>query len=560
MLIAVAVAAPLAFQRAATDTVTLEGRTIDALTGEAIPNVMVSVRTFGMSSESIGSPIQVQSGTDGRFRTAIPAISAVVRLASSDPLHFFGQQRPLDYPSRNFDVAAEVRGQVVTVRLWPASTLEGTVHFDGQPVSGVSLELLRGTETGLGRNWFGSARWRTQSDPQGNFRLEGVRPGEYLLLAKRDASTMPVYYPGVDAAHLSQIVRVGSGERIKADVRMAPVRSPGRISGRITGEPQASGMALELGLINLDGQVSRTSRVLTKSDAEGRFTFSGLVPGRYRVSTWRFPPTGPDRPWVGGSFDTLISPSRNAVGNLPLLDTETTWFASVVVDISDERPAVDADLRLRPAARLRGRAVFEGGNGSAALLKGVPIGARPADGTDLGNIPVGGFDEGGGFSTVGLPPGHYVLGLFDDLGVKDWTLRAINLGGRDVLGASIELGDGDVGGVELLFTRQPPRELSGTVTTRERRPASNVSVIVFPRNSALWNQFLAMPAPRRVQRFPTSIAGTFRVQLPPGEYLVYATDAYPDDWMTARYLQSVVALATAADISKNSSQVSLTLR
>jgi hypothetical protein len=146
------------------------------------------------------------------------------------------------------------------------------------------------------------------------------------------------------------------------------------------------------------------------------------------------------------------------------------------------------------------------------------------------------------------------------LGVKDWTLREINLGGRDVLGASIELGDGDVGGVELLFTRQPPRELSGTVTTRERRPASNVSVIVFPRNSALWNQFLAMPAPRRVQRFPTSIAGTFRVQLPPGEYLVYVTDAYPDDWMTARYLQSVVALATAADLSKNSSQVSLTLR
>ena len=556
----VLVASPLAFQRAATDTVTVEGRTVDALTGAPIPKVGVFVRSFGLGGESIGAAAQVQSDSDGRFRTSVPANSAVLQVSANDPLHFFGRQRPLDYGSRNFDVAAEVRGQLVTLRLWPASTVEGTVHSDGEPVPGASVELLRATETGLGRNWFGSARWRTQSDRQGRFRLEGLQPGEYLLLAKRDGSTMPVYYPGVDAAHLSEIVRVGSGERMNADVRMAPVRSPGTITGRITGEPPSDGMSVELGAVDLDGQVSRTSRVLTTSDVQGRFTFSGLVPGRYRISAWRFPPTGPNRPWVGGTFDTLFSPSQNAVGNLPLLDGEVTWFASAAVDITAERPAVDADLRLRPAPRMRGRAMFEGDGGSAALLKGVPIGVRPADGSDLGKIPVGGFDEGGAFSTVGLPPGNYILGLFYDLGVKDWTLRSIRLGGHDVLGASIEIGDADVAGLELLFTRQPPRELSGTVTTREGKPASDASIIVFPRNPALWNQFLAMPAPRRVVRVPTSITGSFRMPLPPGEYLAYATDAYPDDWMTARYLRSVVALATFADLSKASAKVSLTLR
>lgn len=514
-----------------------------------------------MSGELIGTNTQIQSDSEGRFRTTVPYTAAVLQIGASEPQHYFGLQRPLDYGAKYFDLAREVRGQVVTLRLWPGSVIEGTVRTDNEPLPGARVELLLATETGLGRRWYGSARGRTQSNPQGEFRLEGLRPGEYLLVVKRDGeASMPVYYPGVDAAHSSNVIRIAPAERIKADVRIPSVPSPGRVSGAIKGEQPFSGMRVELAAIELDGEPSSTSTIVAKSDAQGRFSFGPVPLGRYRLSAWQWPDGGPNQPWVGGSFTTLLSPTRDAIKFLKPRIDGTTWFASTILDLTVEAPIVEADLRPRPAPRLNGHAVFEGNGGSASLLKDVPIVVRSADGADIGNIPLTGFDDRGDFSTVGLPPRKYTVSLFDGMGVKDWTLRAVRLGQYDLLGAPIELGETDLSGLEMIFTRQAPSELGGNVVTRDGRPASNASVIVFPRDSALWNQYLSMPAPRRVARVSTSVTGSFALQLLAGEYLVYATELYPDDWMTPRYLKTLVPFAVSADLSKGGQKLSLTLR
>jgi hypothetical protein len=165
----------------------------------------------------------------------------------------------------------------------------------------------------------------------------------------------------------------------------------------------------------------------------------------------------------------------------------------------------------------------------------------------LGDVPFGGVEPDGGFQTVGLPPGRYVLTprppLRPPTELTGWYVRSVRVGGRETIGEAIELGASDLADVELVLTKRP-MELSGSVRTVDGRPAAWARVFLFPRDRALWGHYLAFPAPRRIRQLVTDRFGEFRgAWVPPGEYQLVAVATVPEFWMAPEFLETLVGSA-----------------
>jgi hypothetical protein len=93
-------------------------------------------------------------------------------------------------------------------------------------------------------------------------------------------------------------------------------------------------------------------------------------------------------------------------------------------------------------------------------------------------------------------------------------------------------------GPGLVVTLVPPAQLSGALSDGVGRPTSDLSMILFPTDRALWFQ-----GSRRL-RAPVRPASNGRFSftgLPPGEYYLAAlTDFDPNDWYDPEFLEQVV--------------------
>ncbi len=139
--------------------------------------------------------------------------------------------------------------------------------------------------------------------PTINAETTGVRVGDLLLTSSgvRNAALPPAtlapdgrlfvypttYYPAATTATQAMVVSVASGEeRTGVDLRLAP-QPVFRVSGRLVGPPGA-GERVSVRLIPMDPTMNRTSPATiideyrTLTDAEGRFTFLGVVPDQVR--------------------------------------------------------------------------------------------------------------------------------------------------------------------------------------------------------------------------------------------------------------------------------------
>ncbi len=125
---------------------------------------------------------------------------------------------------------------------------------------------------------------------------------------------------------------------------------------------------------------------------------------------------------------------------------------------------------------------------------------------------------------------------------------SLTVGGREHLGSPIVLADSDVTDVVLTLDDRPT-QISGTVRNREGRPAIDARVIIFPKEPALRGDYVATPAPRRIQQALIRTDGTFEATLPPGEYLVTAVTTLPAMWMDPEYLGSLAATARSVTVT-----------
>jgi hypothetical protein len=222
------------------------------------------------------------------------------------------------------------RTAVANVEMVRAGVITGEVRDDqGNPRSGLSVTPIRKVDTG------GTELPRlppTFTNGLGEFRLDGLLPGEYLVLASPppertpSAAVMPTYFPGVTELKSATTVAVAAGQTVTGifvTMQSAPAFD---ISGTVIdeqGRPRRAlivfvSQSLQTWVPNQSsGLQARVTALTTRAD--GTFRIRGLGPGSYRLT----PLTAPDTPpqplppnvmtaAVNGNRSTLQVDVRNA--------------------------------------------------------------------------------------------------------------------------------------------------------------------------------------------------------------------------------------------------------
>jgi hypothetical protein len=180
----------------------------------------------------------------------------------------------------------------------------------------------------------GVPRVSAESDDEGHYRLFGISPGEYVLLASprmddaRDVFVpIPVdtYYPSAASAHEATTIAVAAREeRLGVDIS-ARLARPVALSGSVSG---ADGQPADatVWLAHAGDTDARDARAIKAIG--GRFRIEGLAPGSYRLHA-----TG-----VGRSFSSGVAVS----------DVGRSFSSGVEIDVSGPED-VSVALVLEPA-------------------------------------------------------------------------------------------------------------------------------------------------------------------------------------------------------------------
>ncbi|MFY9557803.1 MAG: carboxypeptidase-like regulatory domain-containing protein [Blastocatellia bacterium] len=256
------------------------------LHGKPVPGVMMLVRSWpptGADPQSTGKTdsngqYQIRNLPSGRYSIVVRAPSLVeVEERDSNKTEITLDRGEI---RENIDFAL-MRGGVITGRV---SEANGRSIVE-EPISVIALSPD-------GRQPYYSDSHLMSSDDRGVYRVYGLRPGRYKVSVGAGGGSLyrrldhgqtyylQTYYPGVTDESKARVVELTEGAEVSGvDIvvggRERSFEASGRIVEAETGRPQAG--------INWGFGGNAMSTFGRKSDEEGRFTITGLMPGRYSV-------------------------------------------------------------------------------------------------------------------------------------------------------------------------------------------------------------------------------------------------------------------------------------
>ena len=394
LLLALAAGAVLAQQQRigsgplATGTATIRGRVVDAQTNVPLPEVTVSVFSYGADFPQYRSG-QTKTNAEGRYEFALIA-EGRYQVAVQSRSHLT--------PMQSSQVTA-LRDQVSTAdfELTPGATARGrVVDRQGKPVARARVRFAARGHTapmmlGLGRPALTSA--------DGSFTLAQIPPGQWTieidLPRPSDAMRPPViYHPGVFWREEATTIEVRAGETIEnLEVVVPRVTENG-----LTVHVAASAPVLENMSVSILSVAPLAVHAIGLS-AEGSGTIKGLIEGRYFVAA---------RAW-----------SR-----------DQAFVAFEVVNFVQDSQEVS--LHMQRAGRITGRIIAQ--RGGLPSLDGVRVGAAWVhDDVEINPLVPDNVEPG--------PDGRFTInGLFGrrkmELGglSPDWRIQSVLQGRTDVTG------------------------------------------------------------------------------------------------------------------------------
>ena len=455
-------------------------------------------------------PRQATTDSQGAFEfTALPAGS--YRLAAF-PGPFVAQYVGIPYGAKRsmydpglpiqladgtvFDKAiiALPRGGVITGRV---------VDDDGGPLARVQVYGLffpPGSTRGQRNN--GGA----MTDDLGQFRIYGLQPGEYAIVAEARMPTfvspsldlqpereddrlgfMTTFYPGSPDEASAQHIRAAAGaETTGIEIRLLSGRLL-RVSG-IVSDSQGKPMP------NANGQIARRSPGSGMSsygfstDGQGKFQMRNVAPGEYRILVRQ-------RPMMFGGDGTTSDPGEMASVPLTLVDSDAENLAIVT----------------SPGATVRGQVIFEP----------VPPTQMPRE----VRITAVSSDQDGG---MGLNPGGALLqpdltftlkGVVGEYllraGAPGFYLKSVSIVAADITDTPHEFTSRER--VTIVLTSRAST-LEGAVTDAAGAPSTEVAIIVFSEDKSGWRSNSI-----RTRRGGPDPNGHFQITgLLPGRYYILA--------------------------------------
>jgi hypothetical protein len=336
----------------------------------------------------------------------------------------------------------------------------------------------------------------SSSDDRGEFRIFGVPPGEYVMVAtfetmdfgSRDrVRYVPTYYPGTPIANEAQYVTIAAGQEVAgisiplARAATAAVRGVVRGPGQTPAGPFVVITARESGGSRVGAQMA-----MATAASDGSFTIAGLLPGTYLVN------------------------ARSLTGKA---------FASreVVVDGSD---VGGISLTLSEGVTARGRIVFETDTPPEGLRPSqvfvVPnLLNRQAEGIEMSGGPPVARDDWS-FELHGLRGRGFIrAGSLGD----EWQVKAIRRERDDVTDTPLDFSS-DIDNLQIQLTNRLTT-VSGSVSNDRNAVALDATVIVFADDEGKW-----APHSRFIETARPDQHGHFKIRgLPPGKYVAIAIDS-----------------------------------
>ncbi len=439
-------------------------------------------------------------------------------------------------------------GRVVTVMfsngarslnlaLTGGGAVSGTVvDSAGEPFQGISVSALQ-VRYESGRAVARAVGWTRVTDDRGRYRLFGLVPGSYLIVASLDAEESspkdeatgfaPLYYPGTANIEAAQLLRLTAGSDLSGTDLTFAATSVVRVTGKaldFVGQPLVGRVLL--GVSQRSASITSDRRVV-KTGKEGSFEFTDVPPGDYVVQAMA-------DAGFGGPAE----------------------FGSEYVTVGDRNPP-PVTVPTSRGATLAGRFVVEGAIDPP--MRAYSLLATPLD---LDRSPAGGrgpsglaIHDDGQFYLSGL---HGVMRLSAPNALPGWYLKSITIGGVDVTDRSYDFGFADVtlSDAEVVLSNNAAG-VAGSIERQSEREAVAATVIAFSTNRDVW-----FAGSRHVKWQSSTARGSFAFEgLPPGEYFIAAVDAsIPVDLQAPDTLDTFVSRAARVTAREGTvSEVTLSL-
>jgi hypothetical protein len=584
----------------------ISGVVVNAEGGQPLRQVIVTM-TGGGTTRS------VLTDDAGRFTLArVPEGTFTVTARKAAYLDApFGARRPgrLGVP------IALAKGQRVqlTIPMFRGAAITGGLRdAAGQPIGGVDVRIIDVRTFGVLER--ASPPQLARSDDRGVFRIYGVLPGDYFVVAlptatgelvaptassidaalaalaarssgaaarppapppppaPPSAGYAPVYFPGTTDHRDAVRVTVAAGEEragIDFDLRSIPM---GSIEGVVSG-PVPNLAAVQVTLISTGPRVTTTMSSVSLAgrpiDAQGLFRYANLPPGSYRlvararvgdVAATAAPPSG--RGGGAGAGGGGIGPPGGAV-------TPTTDYIYGVADVELRgQDVTGVALTLLPGGSISGRIAFAGSSAppppeqmakmrATLQLEGSTGSVSTRGlmmGTGLVSSPISVVNPDGTFHIRGIGPGRFGFVAAFPFGASagPWKLRSVTAGGRDLLDFPIDVGPGmHLRDVVITFS-DARTGISGTLQTGSGVPTIEYDIVALPADRALWT-----PRSRRVLSVRPGTDGRFVFADPPaGEYLIAALrDLDPIDLWDPAFLEQIAPSAVKVTVREGETKV-----
>jgi Carboxypeptidase regulatory-like domain len=502
-------------------TAVIRGSVVAADNGSPIRRAQVRVTGQGAGSRVVTTDAQ------GRFEVRdLPAGRFTVSASKAGFVTLqYGQRRPSESGTPLELADAQMMDKLV-IPLPRGSVISGRISDEfGEPVANAMVQAMRyGYQAGARRLLpAGSQNSRDTTDDQGQFRLFGLSPGEYVVSASLRTGTgdvvdpaaentgyAPTYFPGTASAAEAQRVTVGVSQEQSGIMFSLIATRLVRVSGAVVnsqGTPVAAGNVMLTPAGSRLGTGAMAQAFGGRIEQGGQFRIMNVPPGRY-VAQARTMNGMNGRGGPGGRGGAMIDGSAE--------------FSRQDITVGGE----DMDgvvLITSPGARITGQIVNDTGVALSIKPQQVSVGSRTLeiDPSMPGANTVSRVNDDFSFELNGVfEPRVFRANL-----PQGWTLKAVLLNDVDITDTPLDVSPGQtISGLQMVITDRMT-ELNGRITEARGTAVTDVTVVVFAADETRWtyqSRFVRTARPDQDGRF--QIRG-----LPPSErYLALAVQGLED--------------------------------
>ena len=415
-------------------TATVSGTVSRVDNDKPVPNALVQLQKLPASRDN--APLLSRTDASGEFRFEKLPAGGYSLIVTAD--RYYPADATLNRPNgqgKRLDLVDAQQLDRVSLTLVPSSAIEGrTLDEFGDPAPGVSLMLTQLMQAaGRSRLMPMSSRVTYVTDDRGMFRIAGLAPGDYYLLALSGpfgtvggsmlaqatdtrAGFAPTYFPGTANAVDAKPVHVAIGKDATG-LTMALV--PSRlftVSGKVTDAGGGSPMGSLQMLQTQGGDVRAIIPANTTISASGAFTYRNVPQGSY------------------------VLQARSNRG-----------FGMTLLTVGD-RDVTDVAITIQPPRTARGLVTFEGG--TPPPKEAVQVYVRPVD---FVSGPVGGnapprvkINDDWTFELPGLQS----IGVVFGQAPPNWQIRRVRVAGEDITDKAYDFRARDVTDLEIVLSDQ----------------------------------------------------------------------------------------------------------